>query len=100
MNLNKELTFKIWLLFTALHPHAHSSPRQGFSLAPGGAKTAYVGGVPASQTRYGFTYRLFHASMANLYVNPYRLWIVTKFESIFYFISYKDLTVIVKNSKI
>ena len=31
-------------------PHAHSSPLRGSSPAPYGAKTAYVGGVTASQS--------------------------------------------------
>ena len=61
------------LLFTALHPHAHSSPLRGSIPAPYRAKTAYVGGVPASQARYGFTDRILHASMTSLSVNPYRL---------------------------
>ena len=39
----------VWILLgdtvhTALRPHAHSSPFQGFSPAPYGAKTAYGGG--------------------------------------------------------
>ena len=48
----------VYLLpFTALHPHAHSASLRDSSPAPHGAKTAYVGGVPASQDRYGFTDR-------------------------------------------
>ena len=64
---------KLRLLFTVLHPHAHSSPLRGSSPAPCRAKTAYVGGVPASQALYGFADSLLHASMTSLSANPYRL---------------------------
>ena len=68
------------LLCTALHPHTHSSPLRGSSPAPYGAKTAYVGGVPVSQARYGVTGKLIMPAYKSLPVTPYQLCIVTSFQ--------------------
>ena len=68
------------LLCTTLHPHTHSSPLRGSSPAPYGAKTAYVGGVPVSQARYGVTGKLIMPAYKSLPVTPYQLCIVTSFQ--------------------
>ena len=68
------------LLCTALHPHTHSSPLRGSSPAPYGAKTAYVGGVPVSQARYGVIGKLIMPAYKSLPVTPYQLCIVTSFQ--------------------
>ena len=68
------------LLCTALHPHTHSSPLRCSSPAPYGAKTAYVGGVPVSQARYGVTGKLIMPAYKSLPVTSYQLCIVTSFQ--------------------
>ena len=50
----------------SIHPHAHSSPLCGFSPAPYGAKTAYVGGVTASQSHIKLGSRCLRASTTHL----------------------------------